>query len=655
MMTFRKLSASSVGRLIAAYFTENAPDPAHDFRLSADKVADSGGRLTSYYTARDSRATWRPDMTEAVAKVLGVDRHHMPKADDLARLFEAKRADTGEAWSEHKRTVSAYDLTLAPHKSVTLAAEFAQTAAESAMIRHAVDRANDETMRYVAKELGWARKGRGGEDGAEPGQVGWVSFRHHTARPTVEVRDGATGVTYLVDSPVGGDPHDHIHNALFNMVVTEDGHVGSLDTQRLHSRVHEFGAYFQARLADELRRLGASLQYDNNEQAVVLTAIPDEAVALFSKGRRQVLQSAKDYAEEQGLDWETLTLERKQRILAVTGMASRLRKDGSADDRGSWEEQAAAIGWKHKTVLNEANHERLSDAERLEQAYAFAARHLAREFQTAAVIDHDKLRTYAARGLIGTGIGSGAGDITRVTGMLESRGVELHGEHVALVIGQSGDKVRVTNTAQIRIEESLAAEARRAALDKSGALSEDALRAAMRSSGLDLSGEHGKAQAAAIYALGTGGGLSLLTGVAGAGKTTLLKPLVSAWQADTRLEEGGRQVIGVAVAWRQAEALRDAGITQTMAMSPFLKSVEKGDFQATRNTVLVIDEISQVAPRQLLKLLEAQRETGMTIKVLGDREQAQSIEAGDVIEIMRRMLPKEEMPELLSTVRQATA
>ena len=46
-----------------------------------------------------------------------------------------------------------------------------------------------------------------------------------------------------------------IHNTLFNVVVTEDGHIGSLDTKQLRSRVHEFGGYFQAVLADELRRL----------------------------------------------------------------------------------------------------------------------------------------------------------------------------------------------------------------------------------------------------------------------------------------------------------------------------------------------------------------------------------------------------------------
>jgi hypothetical protein len=653
-MTFRKLAAESAGKLIRAYFTENTPQPAHDFRTDPGRVLDSGGRLTSYYTGRDSRATWRPDMPAEVAQALGIDPRTMPKDADLDRLFEAKRADTGEAWTEQKRKVSAYDLTLAPHKSVTLAAEFAATPAESAMIWHAIDRANDATMRFVAREVGWARKGKAGEDGADPGEVGWVSFRHHTARPTLPVQDGAHGATYLAQSPIGGDPHAHIHNALFNLVATEDGRVGSLDTQRLHSRVHEFGAFFQARLADELRLLGARTGYDRNQQAVVLEAIPQQAVDLFSKGRRQVLGSAKAYAQSQGLDWDALSIEGKLKILSTAGLASRLKKHGDKNDPEIWREQAAAIGWRHQTVLCETQHEARPAAERFDAAYRFAARHLAQEFHTAAVIDHDKLRMYATRGLIGTGIADGVADIDHLVSLIEQRGLTLKGEQVALILGMSGDKVRVTNTAQVRIEESLAAEATRAAADKTGALTHGAIAAAIASSGLDFTSEpdHGAAQKAAIYALGQGGALSMLTGVAGAGKSTLLKPLVEAWKADTRFNVGGRDVVGLATGWKQADALKDAGIDRRLAMDPLLKAIESGEFKASRNTVLVIDEISQVAPRALLALLQLQRETGLTIKALGDREQAQSVEAGDAIEILRRALPKEAQAELLSTVRQ---
>src|SRR6185312_4751110 len=181
---------------------------------------EEGGRLTAYYTGRDSRATWRPDMPALVAKAIGIDPRQMPRDAEMSRLFEGRRADTGEAWSRHKRKLSGFDLVFSPHKSISLAAEFAATPAESAAFCNAIDRASDRAMRYVAQELGWARKGAGGKDGADPGAVGWISFRHHTARPTLMLQDGRHGQTYLFDAPVAGDPHVHIHNFLMNLAVT---------------------------------------------------------------------------------------------------------------------------------------------------------------------------------------------------------------------------------------------------------------------------------------------------------------------------------------------------------------------------------------------------------------------------------------------------
>ena len=655
-MTFRKLAANSDGKLIRAYFIEHAPEPQPGADLEPGARPDAGGRLTAYYTGRDTRATWRPDMAPEMADAMGIDLAKLPADAELDRLFEAKRADTGEKWpSAKERKISAYDLTVAPHKSVSLAAEFAASPAEAGAIWEAINRANDDTMRYVAREIGWARRGKNGQDGAEPGEVGWVSFRHHTARPTLQVKDGVTGITYLADVPMSGDPHAHIHNAMFNLVVTADGRTGSLDTKRLNDRVHEFGAFFQGRLAHELRKLGIHTAYDAKEEAVVLTAIPQAAVDLFSKGRRQTERNAKAYAKRQGLDWEGLPASRKFGILSAAAVAERRSKGDGRTEKEGWRDQAAGIGWDHKTVLDGATAPALTDAERFDRAYEFAARHLAIEFHTAAVIDHSKLRTLAARGLIGTGVAD-ADDIDRVVLLIEERGIVLGGERAALVVGEFDEKVRVTNLVQVRIEEGLASRAKEAAGDHRDALPVAALRAAIDASGLDFDRdpEHGAAQKAAIYSLGTGGRLGFVTGVAGSGKTTLLKPLIAAWQADTRLDAGGRQVIGVATAWRQADALQDAGIKRTAALVPFLRGVEDGSIKLSRNTVLVIDEVSQVAPRPFLKVLELQARHGFTIKGLGDREQVQAIEAGDTIEIMRRALPKEAMPELLTTVRQET-
>jgi TrwC relaxase/AAA domain len=321
-----------------------------------------------------------------------------------------------------------------------------------------------------------------------------------------------------------------------NIVVADDGHIGSLDSKLLSdSRVKEFGAYFQAVLADELRRLGVRIGYNADEQAVVVLAIPNEVSKAFSKGRQHILHKAKSYAKAQGLVWDELVAEDKMDILRDAGAEGRLGKR-KTDERRLWREQAAALGWQHRTVLEGIVHEGLSDAERFDRAYAFAARHLAEEFRTAAVIDHEKLGLHAARGLIGTGIAGGPDDIKRVVALLEERGIRASGEQVALVVGLFDNKVRVATTEQIRIEQRLAEKAKAAAHDRSGALSVQAIEAAIATTGVKFTPE----QRAAIYALGEGGALTMLTGVAGAGKTTLIEALVTAWHADTRFTAGGR-------------------------------------------------------------------------------------------------------------------
>ena len=104
--------------------------------------------------------------------------------------------------------------------------------------------------------------------------AGWT-FAHDAARPTVAVQNGPDGATYLLDAPIAGDPHYHLHNFIPNLVVTDDGRVGSIDSKALTAhKVPEYGAFFQARLADRLRSLGLRIGLDaGGEAAVALVAL----------------------------------------------------------------------------------------------------------------------------------------------------------------------------------------------------------------------------------------------------------------------------------------------------------------------------------------------------------------------------------------------
>ena len=131
MMNFRKIAAASKGRLVLRYFTEDKPEPTRPPVDEAGRELEEGGRLVAYYTGRNSRASSRPDMPVLVARAIGIDLHKMPRDAEMSRLFEARCVDTGEPWSQHKRKLSGFDLVFSPHKSVSLAAEFAATPAES--------------------------------------------------------------------------------------------------------------------------------------------------------------------------------------------------------------------------------------------------------------------------------------------------------------------------------------------------------------------------------------------------------------------------------------------------------------------------------------------------------------------------------------------
>ena len=134
--------------------------------------------------------------------------------------------------------------------------------------------------------------------------------------------------------------------------------------------------------------------------------------------------------------------------------------------------------------------------------------------------------------------------------------------------------------------------------------------------------------------MGAGGRVGLAIGVAGSGKSTLLKPLVRAWQAD------GRVVHGIALAWRQSDDLAEAGIAaaNTRAVTAFLRDVERGKLVLGRKSVVVVDEVGLLGTRQLNAIMATQAEKKFQLVMIGDPKQMQAVEAGPVIELLRRAL-----------------
>jgi hypothetical protein len=594
----------------------------------------------------------RRDMDPRVAAVLALDPHRTPTRDEIANLLVGRRAD-GSELPGRERIISFIDLCFSADKSVALAWAFAPTEAERNAVAQAHRDAVEHAMQYIATELGRARKGAGGRDGADVGHIGWVAFDHYASRPTVEIaRRRADGEleTELITLKVAGDPNLHTHVAVPNVVLTETGRVGSLDLQRLQGRVHEFGAYYQAHLAQNLRRLGAEIVLDPRTGAGRLRQIPDHVRDAFSKRTRDALEDARTYAMKIGQEWDGLSPDEQIALLKSGAFASRRAKADDCSDFDAWREQAKGLGWHHTSIFQRRTPPvELTQDERTACAYHTALPLLEAELGRRSVLNGSDARVAATRGLIESGL-EGPDDINRVTRAFRERGVRQSSRTTALLWGHDSVRgnIKVSTELHVEQERELIRLAATAAQDRSASLSPESIAHSVARSGLDFSTDHGATQRQIIDRLGMGGRLSVAIGVAGAGKTALLRPLVDAWR------ERGSAVHGIALAWRQSDDLAAAGIDRgrLAALSVFLNRVTRGTVPLDGNSVVVVDELGLIGAAQFLQLLRLQQRHGFQIVAVGDPKQAQAIEAGPVIELLRQALGKDAIPEILTTLRQ---
>jgi hypothetical protein len=669
--------------------------------------------------------------TLPLAEIFGLDPQRVPGPEELAQLLEGKRADgtaldreaaaaalvrfrkllgaeNGKALNEAERAhilagrtakgeditsiewrrilttarapVGYVDFTFSADKSVSLAWAFAPTEAERNAIAQAHRDAVHKAMLLVAETIGQARRGQGGRNGAERGAIGWISFDHYAARPTLEIarsKPDGTVETELVTVKVAGDPQLHTHVAVPNAVLTPSGRVGSLDTMRMHHKIHEWGAIYQAYLAQNLRALGAEVVLDEKLGSARLTAVPDSVRNAFSKRTRDAVGDAKRFAASAGMDWDRMSPEERIKLFKSGAFASRIEKGDDLSDFTSWQRQLEALGYRHRSVLDPAHPAKaVPEKVRSEQAYEVGARLLAQAFERRAVIGEADARVAAARSLIAAGIESAA-EVDAVRQEFSRKGLPVSGVAAApeTIVrsfttrlievpvahndgrGEGGDLVetRITTRAHLAQETALIELARKHGSDRRGLLDQDSIERAVATSGLEFGGEHGRAQRRLIDHLGTSARFAVAIGAAGAGKTTLLRPLVAAWHGESA------DIHGLSLGWRQARELADAGLRQSgpetpagrdsvAAVSVFIDRVKSGRTMVSDKSVVIIDELATIGTRQLLELLRLQERYGFRMVAIGDPKQCQAIEAGFVTRLLEKALGP--IPSIETSVRQ---
>jgi TrwC relaxase/AAA domain len=637
------------------------------------------GRRADGASPTDGQGAALPDKVVAGARkrflaIYEVPAHREPTAEEVGNMTEGKLArglalsapDWRHMVNIRRERVTFLDLTFSADKSLSVAWALAPTPAERALLLDIHRAAVTETMQYVEQTLGQVRRGDGGRHGTEQGQIAWITFNHFTSRPTVDIervdKEGRSYTDFATVPLRRADPQVHSHAIVPNVVLTENGHVGSMDLDEMAGRVKEFGAVYQAFVANGARRHGIEVLHDETTGAARLTAIPDSARQLFSKRTAESEQAARDFAAGRDLEWDTLSGD--QRIALMKAGASELRhakdrrSNDAADDFSYWRGEAGLAGYHHRSVLRPDDIQpELAAEQRYELAYEGTQRLIETAFQRRAAIGGQDLREIAARGLIRGGIDDPSRDIAAVLHLYRDRGVLQDGQPTSIAWARA-DMVRgkirwgVTTGLHEEQERELTGLVRSAAADRSASLAPHQIERAAsafldRHKEVDRQGEQWRAQREMMQRLGSGGRLSLGIGVAGAGKSTVVEALVDAWRDDRR------HVFGATLAWRQTATLTDAGIDpkNIAAIDPFLRRAAQGEYELDQRSVIVVDEIALVGSRQMLDLARLQGRHGFQLVMLGDPKQSQSVEA-PAIGLLTNALGPDAIPEILTSARQ---
>ena len=111
-------------------------------------------------------------------------------------------------------------------------------------------------------------------------------------------------------------------------------------------------------------------------------------------------------------------------------------------------------------------------------------------------------------------------------------------------------------------------------------------------------------------------------GPPGSGKTAAMAAAARAWQT------AGYRVIGAAVKGEAARLLSDAAGIDTNSLAWWLTKHDTGGNPFDPNTIVIVDEGSTIADRDLRRLIGAVTESGAALRIVGDPAQHGAVGAG---------------------------
>jgi conjugative relaxase-like TrwC/TraI family protein len=484
------------------------------------------------------------------------------------RLAAGFHPETGDALVQRAGDAHrpGWDLTFSAPKSVSIVWGIAEREQREA-IERAHNQAVERTLRFAEhQQLFITRRGHGG-------------IERESARPII--------ATYLHGTSREADPQLHTHAFVLNVAARGDGSHGTLETKPLYEWKMALGAAYRTELAHELRDLGYETAPDKSSFRV--SQVPRDLERHFSKRRAQI----EAVMNERGTT--------SAKAAEVAALNTRKAKESATARtlRATWRNESLAFGVTAQHVGDLRGHpvQELKPIavptviERLSQQHStFTSADLAR-----AVAE----RTQNA-----------GGGLARTAEMMEK--VANDAEIVPLAAN------RYTTREMLQIEVGALTRAKRLADDATYRVDANATAAALKARSLS------EEQRTALEHLTAAPRLSVLEGLAGTGKSYLLGAAREGWEAS------GYEVRGAALAGKAAKGLQEGSGIRAQTVHSLLNDLKTGRDRLTDRTVLVVDEAGMIGSRQFARLLEATDEAQAKIVLVGDANQLQPIDAGQL-------------------------
>jgi hypothetical protein len=656
------------GKGAAALGLTGQVDPVVIARLCQHNIGPGGELLVE---RRQSRAVEREEAAVAAYRAA----HPYASAVELAEVRAAAR-------STDPHLVPYFDLTVDVVKSVSVLHASYRVSARQARERGEQDQAAALDARADKIEAALMDAAREAVAWLER-HATYTRTGHHSTR-TGEWRDGdgLVASVFLHHISRDGDPHLHVHVAVWNRVQRADqadDKWRTLDSRSLHNQRLAVAPVTDRIVETRLSALGYAMVPRPDGNGAEVGGVGHDVMDLFSSRSRALTPELKaligQYQKIRGKPPSKRTIwllgqqaaqntrrtkaEARRTVAGQAGAA----EPTEAQRLAAWEAQTArrevqALSAVHEEVARfAAGHAGRAPAVLDDAAKRKAARIAVAEVQQHhAVWSMAQLRFEVHRALPVLALGADADavvtevatlavcgragteviqvtapDLTDVTslGVRASDGGSIYRpphEDRYCTLAHLDTEQQILTAAQRTVPQLVTAEQARAVVERTR------LTAGQRD--------------AVVTMLTATTATTALVAAAGAGKSHTMAGFARLWTTFT-----GRRVIGLATATNAARVLQNEGLAESYNIAAFVGKIE-GSGELSRpvplheNDVLVLDEASQLSTTDLAMVQEAAMHARARLVLVGDTEQLGAVEAGGMFRLLAHEVPGAELHDV---------